>query len=102
MNHLFLILVCFSLSKNVYASDQDLTSATQKIQQEILVNGKTYLNLTELTKIGHRLAGSKNAEKAVQWGKQKMESMGLSRVWLQPVRIKRWERGKIARASVFI
>lgn len=60
-----------------------------------------YENLRVLTKeIGPRLSGSVNAQKAVAWGKQVMESYNLDTVYLQPVMVPHWERGKWESAFV--
>ena len=43
--------------------------------------------------IGGRLSGSYNAEKAVAWAKETLDSLGLDKVWLQPVMVPKWVRG---------
>jgi hypothetical protein len=90
-------LLIFVASPQIFASDKEIT---EKIPAEILANGKAYENLKELTKIGARLVGSKNAAKAVEWAKKKMEDSGFDKVTLQPVTVKVWERGNVERASV--
>src|SRR5690606_5090704 len=42
---------------------------------------------------GSRLTGSIQAEKAVNYTKSIMDSMGLDQVWLQPVKVPKWVRG---------
>ncbi|MEY3397566.1 MAG: hypothetical protein RL220_160, partial [Bacteroidota bacterium] len=55
------------------------------IFSEVLVNGECYENLRELCKdVGHRLAGSENADKAIAWGQDKLEGYGFDRVFLMP------------------
>lgn len=56
-------------------------------------HGKAFSDLKELTTIGQRLSGSENAERAVQWGKAKLESYGVDKVWLQPMKAPHWLRG---------
>jgi carboxypeptidase Q len=100
---LVLFLSGFALSVSLpYASGRDdaLADTTSKIQAEVLTNGKAYADLKELTALGHRLSGSDEAAKAVEWAKRKMESYGLDRVELQPVMVPRWTRGDIAKATV--
>lgn len=59
-----------------------------------LLNGKSYEWLEYLSnKIGGRLSGSPEAELAVQYTKAQMETLGLDKVWLQPVMVPKWERG---------
>ncbi len=56
----------------------------------------SYENLRYLTKnIGARLSGSENAQKAVEWGKKVMEDYHFDTVYLQPVMVPHWERGKL-------
>jgi carboxypeptidase Q len=66
----------------------------RKIYDEALVNSQCYSNLHYLCKnIGHRLSGSPNAQKAVEWGKKVMESYGFDHVFLQEVMVPHWVRG---------
>jgi hypothetical protein len=44
--------------------------------------------------IGHRLSGSKSLERAVTWAREAMRADGLDSVWLQPVRVPKWVRGR--------
>jgi hypothetical protein len=45
-------------------------------------------------KIGARLSGSANAEKAVQYTKAQLETLGLDSVYLQEVMVPKWVRGE--------
>ena len=59
-----------------------------------LLNGKSYAWLDTLTNnIGSRLSGSLGAERAVAWGKNELDQLGLDKVWLQPVMVPKWTRG---------
>lgn len=54
----------------------------------------SYSNLRYLcTKIGGRICGSPQAEKAVQWTKKVLDGMNLDTVWLQEINVLHWERG---------
>ncbi len=65
------------------------------IYNEALLNGKSYDWLDHLSnEIGGRLSGSLNAEKAVKYTKAELESLGLDKVWLQPVMVPKWTRGQ--------
>ena len=67
----------------------------KKIYDEALTNGHTYENLRYLCKeIGNRLSGSPEAAAAVEYAKQLMESYGFDTVYLQPVMVPHWVRGK--------
>ena len=65
------------------------------IRKEIMMRGTCYENLRVLTKtIGHRLSGSPQAEKAIQWGVAALHAAGADSVWLQPVWVPHWVRGE--------
>ena len=60
-----------------------------------LTNAKCYSWLEHLSnKIGARLSGSENAEKAVQYTKVQLETLGLDKVYLQEVMVPKWVRGE--------
>ena len=60
-----------------------------------LSNGHSYQWLDHLSnKIGGRLSGSLNAERAVEYTRNQLDSLNLDRVWLQPVMVPKWIRGK--------
>jgi hypothetical protein len=46
------------------------------------------------TRIGHRLAGSRGLEQAIDWAHAEMKAEGLEGVRLQPVKVPRWVRGR--------
>ena len=59
-----------------------------------LLAGNAYQWLDYLTnRIGSRLSGSLGAERAVAWTKAELDSLGLDRVYLQPVKVPKWVRG---------
>jgi hypothetical protein len=67
----------------------------KNISDEMLVNGKAYENLRELTKnIGHRLSGSEAYEKATKWAFEKLKEAGADKVYFQDVSVPVWVRGK--------
>ena len=71
------------------------------IYTEALINPVAYRNLDFLcNRIGGRLCGSPQAEKAVQWTRKVLDGMGLDTVYLQPVMVPHWERGKKETAKV--
>jgi carboxypeptidase Q len=73
----------------------------RKIYTETLMNGTAYNSLYELTKnIGHRISGSPQAAKAVEWAKQKMIEAGADTVYLQDVMVPHWIRGKKESAAI--
>jgi len=67
----------------------------RKISDEVLMHGTCYENLRVLCKnVGHRLAGSPGAAKAVTWGEKTMREAGADKVWLMPANVPYWYRGK--------
>ncbi|GEQ86846.1 peptidase M28 [Patiriisocius marinistellae] len=66
----------------------------RKIYNASLLDGKSYDWLDHLSnKIGGRLSGSANAEKAVKYTQAELDKLGLDKVWLQPVMVPKWVRG---------
>ncbi len=65
------------------------------ISKEVLLHSTCYENLRVLCKtVGHRLSGTPAAAKAVEWGRKAMVEAGADKVWLQPVNVPYWYRGK--------
>ena len=91
------LLYIFPLFLGGFLFSQDLKKDSlqfKKISDEILVNGKSYEDLRELTKnIGNRLCGSANYEKAADWAMEKLKEAGADKVWFQPVVVNVWSRG---------
>ena len=66
-----------------------------------LTKGECYENLEVLCKkVGNRISGSVNAEKAVKWGYDLMKSYNFDTVYLQKCMVPKWERGE--KESVWI
>jgi len=66
----------------------------RQIYTEALSNGKSYSNLDYLTnKIGGRLSGSPEAQKAVEWAFKAMKEAGADTVYLQECLVPHWVRG---------
>ncbi|WP_426059361.1 M20/M25/M40 family metallo-hydrolase [Hymenobacter sp. B1770] len=81
--------------------DQADSLALRKIFDEALLRGQSYENLRYLTgTIGGRLAGSPQAQQAVEWGKLTMEKAGFDRVYLQEVMVPHWVRGPKERGEI--
>ena len=74
----------------------------RQIYDMVLTQGKCYEWLEHLTtNIGGRLAGSPEADAAVEYTQQMMDTLGLDKVWLQPCMVPHWIRGdQKERASV--
>ncbi|OZV70150.1 M20/M25/M40 family metallo-hydrolase [Winogradskyella aurantia] len=89
------IVLCIMLLFGVgQVSAQSDEAVIQTIYKSSLTNGNSYSWLDHLSnKIGGRLSGSLNAQKAVEYTKAELEKLGLDKVWLQPVMVPKWERG---------
>lgn len=86
-------LLLVSYSSLLYAQDDSLMF--RKIANNIMLHGTCYDDLRVLCKqVGHRLSGSSQAEKAVVWGEKALTDAGADKVWLQPVIVPNWVRGK--------
>jgi carboxypeptidase Q len=73
----------------------------RKIYTEILSNGKCYSNLDYLTnKIGGRISGSAEAQKAVEWTFKAMKDAGADTVFLQECMVPHWVRGAKESAKI--
>ncbi|WP_035695451.1 M20/M25/M40 family metallo-hydrolase [Christiangramia portivictoriae] len=89
-----LALSFFGIHSAVIAQSTDSLNI-RKIYDMSLLNGKSYEWLDHLSnEIGGRLSGSFNAEQAVEYTKKELESLGLDKVWLQPVMVPKWTRGE--------
>lgn len=90
-----LIALFFVAATNLTAQGVDDDSLQLRdIYKTSLTNGKSYQWLDYLSnEIGGRLSGSLNAELAVEYTKSQLETLGLDRVWLQPVMVPKWVRG---------
>jgi hypothetical protein len=92
----FILLVSFQISMaqtSEINQKEDVTTIKQ-IFDTALTSGKTHDWLRFLSlQIGGRLSGSVEAEQAVEYTKSELESLGLDRVYLQPVMVPKWVRG---------
>ena len=69
--------------------------AIKKISDEVLSNGTAYENLRFLCKkIGPRLSGSPQAQKAVEATASMLKEAGADTVYLQPCMVPHWVRGE--------
>ena len=95
-----IFFLCAIVSAQQTDYQQDSTQL-REIYTASLTNGKSYDWLDYLSnKIGGRLAGSEGDKKAVAWGKSELEKLGLDKVWLQPVTVPHWVRGKKEEAYI--
>lgn len=89
----YLLLVFLLITTQIEAQNNDQKQINE-IYNTALTNGSGYAWLNYLSnQIGGRLSGSLQAQKAVDYTKKILDSMGLDRVWLQPVKVPKWVRG---------
>ncbi len=91
MNKICILLLLVVFQGFAQTDDEKQMKA---IYNAALTQGKAYDWLNYLSnQIGGRLSGSVQAQQAVDYAKAQMDSLGLDRVWLQPVMVPKWVRG---------
>lgn len=91
-NILFVFTCLFSFSVSAQNGD---SLAIKKIADDVLNNGTAYDNLRYLCKkIGPRLSGSAEAQKAVEATVKMLKEAGADTVYLQPCMVPHWIRGE--------
>ena len=96
-------LLALLISTSAFAASSTLDeqkTIAKNLTEEVLLNGQDYSNLRELTAKGPRLSGSKGAAQAIEWAKHKMSTYGFDRVYLQPTKVPKWERGSIEKLAI--
>ncbi|HCA78484.1 MAG TPA: peptidase M28 family protein [Bacteroidetes bacterium] len=93
----FFCSLCLGQSSVVERYD----SSARKIVAEALGSNQSWNMLVDLcTTIGHRISGSPQAARAVEWAKKQMEGYGFDNVHLEPVMVPHWVRGTVEEASL--
>lgn len=94
MRKVAFLVVLFFNGFVLFAQTND-EKTIKEIYKSSLTNSNCYSWLDYLSnKIGGRLSGSANAEKAVQYTKSQLEILGLDKVYLQEVMVPKWVRGE--------
>lgn len=89
----FLLFFQLAITNWLFAQDKN-TDEIKRIASEVMTNSGAYENLRYLTKkIGPRLSGSANAQKAVEATARMMKEAGADTVYLQPCMVPHWVRG---------
>lgn len=95
-NPFYLLLLCPLLGWSQIDTAQD-EAFIRGLYDQALEDQQAYNWLRELCKdVGPRLAGSEGAERAVEWAKETLDTLGFDRVYLQEVQVPHWERGEIS------
>ncbi len=99
MRKIFLITLFISIQTIGFGQKED-SLQIRSMFDAALVNGHAYENLRSLCKdVGARLSGSPEADKAVEWAQNLLNSYDFDSVWLMPVTVPHWVRGDIERAG---
>jgi carboxypeptidase Q len=95
MRHIKSLFFLILISSSILAFAQDHQQKVNELFKTVLSEGEVYQNLEFLCKgVGNRLSGSPGAAAAVEYTRALMEDYGFDSVWLQPVMVPNWKRGK--------
>lgn len=98
---IFLISISSSIAQQPLPNNfKTYSEQATKIVRSALSDRRGYDWLKELCDIGPRLSGSDKSMKAIHWAEKKMKSCGFDSVWLQPVIVPKWVRGKIEKSVI--
>lgn len=100
MNKKFLFTIIFLLLSISYSTAQTDEILAEKFVRTALTENIGYIWLAELCAIGPRPSGSENSIRAIKWAENKMKECKFNSVWLQPVMVPHWERGKTESAII--
>lgn len=97
-----IVFTTLSYQASTQPSERQTDAAfIRKIYDQALTDGRCYPWLRDLCLgVGHRLSGSSGAEKAVNWTRAALDTLGLDSVWLQPVMVPHWVRGAAEQVTV--
>ncbi len=99
---LVILLSFISVQCMAQVSTDSAAFFIRDIYRQSYTEMQSYQWLTTLTKdIGHRISGSENSAKAIEWAKATMDTLGLDSVWLQPVMVPQWVRGEKEQVLMF-
>jgi hypothetical protein len=91
ISSIFIFLFCAGITAFGQSAD---SAMIRKIANEIMQHGGAYENLRYLCKkVGPRLSGSENAQKAVLATADMLRKAGADTVYLQPCMVPHWVRG---------
>lgn len=100
ISRLYTLLAAAIMPAAVSAQSPD-SLMLRKIYSEVLTNSTCYSNLDYLSnKIGGRISGSAEAQKAVEWTFKAMKEAGADTVYLQECMVPHWVRGAKESAKI--
>src|SRR6185436_2386004 len=84
-------------------SQKEDSITISRIADEVLIRGRAYENLRELTKkVGARLTASPGFYKAEAWGQKALQDAGADKVYLQECMVPHWVRGGKDETKYFV
>ena len=97
------IILVFTVLLSLGAAAQKEDSlAIKNIADNILIHGTAYENLRQICKkIGPRLSGSTQAQKAVEVTAKMLKDAGADTVYLQECKVPHWLRGAKEQCKLF-
>ena len=98
MKKIFLVVLSLSLFASKGQKYEEEIKQIRSIYSTALQENQGYIWLSELTEIGGRLAGTPEADRAVERFKAIADSLGFE-TQLQPVKVPHWVRGEKEQAS---
>ena len=100
-NNTIYFIPFFLLFAKILVSQNEVENKIKILFEQSLTDGKSYNWLDHLSnKIGGRLSGSLNSQRAIEWSKHELENLGLDKVYLQPVMVPKWIRGTFEYANI--
>lgn len=90
-----LLLLLFFVNSIALSAQNKDEQFFKEIYNSALTNSKCYSWLDHLSNnVGSRLSGSDGAQKAVEYTKSQLETLGFDKVYLQEVMVPHWVRGE--------
>ena len=93
--------IFFIIFSKILVAQSEFENNIQALFQKSLTEGKSYEWLDHLSnKIGGRLSGSLNLQRAIALSKNELNNLGFDKVYLQPVMVPKWIRGTFEYANI--
>lgn len=94
---IFSAVILILLSTSVFGNETGLNTnaikAAEGLRDQAMQGSSAYSIVESLTtEVGPRMAGTENADRAIEWAQAKFKSLGFDKVWLQPVTFPVWQR----------
>jgi carboxypeptidase Q len=101
MKHFLIITLAIAFLASCNRPKTEDSGVIKQIYSEALSDTTAYDNLKTLcTNYQGRICGTAKADSALVWAENLLMSMGLDSVYLQPLMVKKWDRGEKETAKV--